>query len=239
MSPPPAVDVVETVGSKRGGRPLSDNLKQVDNMSGQCLGKTMKKLLTYLSGAIDLYMPTVHEAGSRGPSYFGCGCTSEIVVTSHGSDLKNVVVAYNFEHIGHVPGSIDDLRAVGVPAEIRDVIVSLVERNLTWVNIKHMIRMDRVALERILNGETTNIPESIQVSYQTVYYAIKKCMEGRAYLDKNMVGSLRLWGSQKIQPDGHYLAKNLDQHQRGMYFFAFMSNWQLQVNYRGCEKKPA
>jgi hypothetical protein len=94
-----------------------------------------------------------------------------------------------------------------------------------------MIRVNRSVLTDILGGNSDNIPESLRISYQTVYYLMKKCMEKRAQLDPDMVTSLRLWGERKIGPEGYYLERNLDQHQRGMYLFAFMSQWQLRVSY--------
>jgi hypothetical protein len=141
-----------------------------------------------------------------------------------------VTISYLFEHNGHVPGSLSDLQVVGVSDGIKETINMLVEQNLTWVNIKHLLRVDRNVLSGILEGDSTSIPTSMRVSYQTVYFAVRKCMERRAYLDNDMVTSLRRWGTQKIDPEGYYLERNLDEHQRGMYLFAFMHKWQLNVS---------
>jgi hypothetical protein len=141
-----------------------------------------------------------------------------------------VKITYNFEHVNHQPGSLADLQVVGVSDKIRILIDSLVEQNLTWINIKHMIRVDRSVLAGILGGENTNIPVSMRISYQTVYYSVRKYMERRAYLNNDMVLSLKEWGRTRIGPEGFYFSKNLDVHQRGMYLFAFMHRWQLGVS---------
>jgi hypothetical protein len=51
-----------------------------------------------------------------------------------------------------------------------------------------------------------------------------------------MVESLKRWGSDRIAEEGFYLEKNLDSHQVGIYLFAFMSDWQLQVSEHGMKK---
>jgi hypothetical protein len=155
---------------------------------------------------------------------------AKIEVSSLGPNPKTVQVVYHFKHNGHVPGSLNDLKVVGLSDGLKNVIYNLVDQNLTWVNIKHLIRLDRTKLASILNGETTNIPEAMRVSYNTVYYAVKKCMERRAYLNVDMVTRLRQWGNEKIAPEGFFFERNLDEHQRGMYVFAFMSRWQLNVS---------
>ncbi|SAL96046.1 hypothetical protein, partial, partial [Absidia glauca] len=238
---PPVAPVVESVGVKRG-RPTGDNFKEVY----KC--QRYKNPRAEISTGI-----------SRGPSFYGCGCTAELVAvsvlanlltsisylifqinnlftnqsTTHLSTLtlpvllKNVVIKYKFGHVGHVPGSRADLQVVGVSDETWRLITGLLDHSLKWDNIKSMIRVDRSVLSDILGGNSDNIPESLRISYQTVYYLMKKCMEKRAQLDPDMVTSLRLWGERKIGPDGYYLERNLDQHQRGMYLFAFMSQWQI------------
>ncbi|KAI8328111.1 hypothetical protein BC941DRAFT_477167 [Chlamydoabsidia padenii] len=92
-------------------------------------------------------------------------------------DPKNVKIVYKFEHVGHVAGSLADLQVIGVSGNLRNVINDLVERNLSGVAIKHMLRVNRTILTSILSGTCNNIPQTMRISYQTVYYAVKKCLD--------------------------------------------------------------
>ncbi|KAI9253499.1 hypothetical protein BDA99DRAFT_540749 [Phascolomyces articulosus] len=56
-----------------------------------------------------------------------------------------------------------------------EFIQSQVEKSLTWRNIKHMLRLDKDVLEKNFEDETyDNIPQSLRVNYQHVYYAMKR-----------------------------------------------------------------
>lgn len=108
-----------------------------------------------------------------------------------------------------------------------------VEKNMTWINIKNMIRLDKSVLIKALEQSSMdNIPLTMGIKYQDVYYALKKVMEKKAYFDKDFKKSMELWG-QKIANDqvfkGYFYSKNLETYERGMFFFAFMSKWQLEV----------
>jgi hypothetical protein len=76
-------------------------------------------------------------------------------------------------------GALEDLRVVGVSDETRALVNNLVEQNLTWANIKNLIRLDRSMLRNIIDGTNVNIPDAMRITYQTVYYAMKECMKTR------------------------------------------------------------
>lgn len=139
-------------------------------------------------------------------------------------------------HQGHEPNSVADMRSAPVSREIRDVIEQLVERDLTWINIKNMIRLDKEKLGAILSGDHTNVPHSLRISYQVVYYAMTKVLNRRACLSREFDESLRLWGAKIAQSNGHWTSKNLSTYQEGMFLFAFMSDWQLTVFDSKCDK---
>lgn len=82
----------------------------------------------------------------------------------------------------------------------------------------------------IENIET--IPLALSVKYNDVYYAIKKNMERKALLHRDMAESLKLWEKKIIENEtcrGFFFSRNLDSFEAGMFFIAFMSEWQLKV----------
>ena len=100
---------------------------------------------------------------------------------------------------------------------------------MTWKNVKSMIRLDKDRLGQILSGDFTNIPHVLRITYQEVYYAMTRVMKKRSQLSPQFDESLRLWGNRIAQQNGHWISKNLSTYQEGMFFFAFMSDWQLTV----------
>jgi hypothetical protein len=116
---------------------------------------------------------------------------------------------------------------------ISDAIQEQVDRNLTWFNIKNMLRLDKNVLASIMSNENIeSIPLALGVKYNDVYYAIKKSMERKALLHKDMVESLKLWEKKIIENEicrGFFYFRNLDSIEVGMFFIAFMSEQQLKV----------
>jgi hypothetical protein len=144
-----------------------------------------------------------------------------------------VTITYNWKHVGHNPGSLDDVRSGPAQRMISDAIQEQVDRNLTWFNIKNMLRLDKNVLASIISNENIeSIPLALGVKYNDVYYAIKKSMERKALLHKDMVESLKLWEKKIIENEicrGFFYFRNLDSIEVGMFFIAFMSEQQLKV----------
>ena len=92
----------------------------------------------------------------------------------------------------------------------------MVEKYLTWKSVKSMIRSDKDRLGQILSGDFANIPHVLRITYQEVYYAMKK----RSHLSPQFDGSLLLWDDRIAQNNGHWTLKNLSTYQEGIFFFA-------------------
>ena len=144
--------------------------------------------------------------------------------------MEIITIDYIRQHTGHLPGSNMDITAGTLPRAVTQFIQEQVEQKLTWKNIKNMLRLDKQVLARILEtGDYSNMPLAMQVNYNHVYYAMKRYLQRMAYLSDSMVSSLEKWGEKMRQEPGHFLSMNLERHEEGMFFIAFMSNWQLQV----------
>lgn len=77
-----------------------------------------------------------------------------------------------------------------------DFIQDLVNKNMTWTNIKSMIRLDKKTLVHLVGDtETREVPIALLINYQHVYYRINKLLEKRAKLDGDFGVSLEKWGS--------------------------------------------
>lgn len=143
-----------------------------------------------------------------------------------------ITVVYDWKHVGHVPGSIDDLRSSHSNRTISNFVSEQVEKNMTWNNIKNMLRLDKDILIKLLNGDNyDSLPLSVGIKYSDVYYAMSKLLSKRAILHKDFKKSVDLW-SEKIRNDsmkGFFFSKNMEVYEQGMFMVAFMSEWQLSV----------
>ncbi|KAI8328280.1 hypothetical protein BC941DRAFT_445310 [Chlamydoabsidia padenii] len=139
-----------------------------------------------------------------------------------------VTVTYNWKHVGHIPGSIEDLGSAPVSRNSRLALQQLVENKMNWKNIKHFLRPNASKLATILEaGDNAIIEESMRLSYQSVYHAMGKFMKKCALRDPLLNKSLALWGEALAGSGGQYYAKNLDTMNDGMFLFAFGTKWQL------------
>ena len=161
----------------------------------------------------------------NGKGRLACGCTSKIVIRSTDSAPDIVSIKYYWKHEGHQANSIEDLSSAPVSREIQDLIQEMVEKDLTWKNVKSMIRLDKDRLGQILSGDFANIPHVLRITYQEVYYAISRAMKKRSHLLPQFDESLYFWGDRIAQNNGYWTSKNLSTYQEGMLFFAFMSDW--------------
>jgi hypothetical protein len=125
-----------------------------------------------------------------------CGCTASIkgIVDHNSLDKNSIKVTYNWKHVGHNSTSIDDIRNGPTQRTITAFIQEQVNNNMTWYNIKNMLRLDKEVLSSLLDEDNiTAIPIGLNVKYNDVYYAMKKSMEKRARLHSDMKESLQLW----------------------------------------------
>ncbi|KAI7850139.1 hypothetical protein BDC45DRAFT_519087 [Circinella umbellata] len=51
----------------------------------------------------------------------------------------------------------------------------------------------------------------------------------QSQLHPSIANSLINWGTKIQNERGYFTSKNLDRHEEGMFFFAFMSQWQLKL----------
>jgi hypothetical protein len=118
-----------------------------------------------------------------------------------------------------------------ISRDARLALKELVESKMDWINIKHLIRKDRVSLATMLSrGNEANIDESMRLTYDSVYYAMKNAFKETAMLDKDLGTSLRKWKDQITASGGQCYTRNLDAMQEGMFMFAFCTQWQMEVS---------
>ncbi|KAI8089072.1 uncharacterized protein BX664DRAFT_358668 [Halteromyces radiatus] len=114
--------------------------------------------------------------------------------------------------------------AIALPKSYLDDLVStpvssVARRALTRTSYK-------ISLEN--NDVNASLPTSLRIGCQEVYYAMAKTLRQKAYLHKEVKESLQLWHNKIINEGDHWLVKNLDAMELGMFLFAFMSDWQLK-----------
>ncbi|KAI9270502.1 hypothetical protein BDA99DRAFT_569841 [Phascolomyces articulosus] len=92
-----------------------------------------------------------------------------------------------------------------------------------------MIRLDKTRLGQILSGDFNNIPHSLRVSYQEVYYAMTKVLKKRSPVFDT---SLSRWGAKIEQENGYWTSENLSTYQKACFSLhsSLIGNWR-QVLY--------
>lgn len=140
-------------------------------------------------------------------------------------------IEYNWLHTGHTIGSSNDVPITPAGRKARHLIEAMVNRKMTWESISNAIRVDRQELDRIQGSNYTQIPAIKKISYQTVYYAMRKEIKRRSQLDRLLSESLEKWGHRIEQEDGQWHYDNtMDHIQEGMFAFCFITKFQKEVN---------
>ncbi|KAI7850286.1 hypothetical protein BDC45DRAFT_591607 [Circinella umbellata] len=110
------------------------------------------------------------------------GCTSKIIIRSTDKAPDMVSITYYWRNEAHQQSSVEDLQSAPVSREIKDLIHEIVEKDMTWKNVKSMIRLDKDRLGQILSGDFTNIPHVLHITYQELYYPMIRVMKKRSQL---------------------------------------------------------
>ncbi|KAI7858078.1 hypothetical protein BDC45DRAFT_349891 [Circinella umbellata] len=119
-----------------------------------------------------------------------------------------ITVQYGCKHTGHEPGSNIDRTSGTLPRFVMEFIQAQVEKSLTWRNIKHMLRLDKDLLGNIVDSEDCDqLPQSVRIDYQHVYYAIKIHLRRQSQFDPSMVIRLNKWGAKILQEREYYTSK--------------------------------
>lgn len=164
-----------------------------------------------------------------------CECNSKIIVVcmiNPGGGQESVEVTYFWKHDGHRSGSIENIRSAPLFDDFKEKIHDYIENNMTWPNIKGLLRVDPKILSSVLLGQQSveaQLSLATRVGYADVYYAMNTFFKRKAQKAKDFVRSLTLWGEHIGANNGYYFAKNLDTYEVGIFLFAFMSEWQLKV----------
>ena len=141
-------------------------------------------------------------------------------------------IKYNWLHTGHVVGSSDDVPIIPAGRKARHLIEAMVNQKMTWQIISNAIRVNREELDHIRVSNYTQVPAIKKISYQTVYYAMRKEIKRRSQLDSLLLASLEKWGQKIEQGGGHWYYDNtMDHIQEGMFAFYFITEFQQEVNY--------
>ncbi|KAG2227753.1 hypothetical protein INT45_004795, partial [Circinella minor] len=167
----------------------------------------------------------------RGEKSFCCNCQAGFTafVNNDSVDKNMIMVQYRRKHTGHEPGSNIDTTSGTLPRFVMEFIQAQVEKSLTWRNIKHMLRLDKDVLKYILDSEDYDqLPQSVRIDYHHVYYVMKIHLRRQSQLHPSMANSLMKWGTKIQHERGYFASKNIDRYEEGMFFFAFMSQWQLK-----------
>ncbi|KAI7858700.1 hypothetical protein BDC45DRAFT_531255 [Circinella umbellata] len=88
----------------------------------------------------------------NGKGHLACGCTSQIVIRSTDNAPGMVYIKCYWRHEGHHPNSIGNLQSAPASREIKDLIQEIVEKGLTWKNVKNMIRLNKDRLLLVLRA---------------------------------------------------------------------------------------
>ncbi|KAI9318348.1 hypothetical protein BX666DRAFT_2094905, partial [Dichotomocladium elegans] len=158
-----------------------------------------------------------------------CGCKARIFIRADTINPDEVTVKYHWEHNGHMPGSVNDLRTAPLQRSLRRMVHDLVESHLDWKSIKALLRIDNAKLDAILFREYEELLQSVRVNYHVVKYAIDKAFRRRAFLAPEMKASLQKWGAKIEESRGFFVHECLDAIEEGTFTFGFMSEWQRQV----------
>lgn len=149
-------------------------------------------------------------------------------------------VEYHWKHVNHIPGSSADLATAPISRQARELIQAIVDQNMTWATIKSMLRVDTQSLVDIYEGDGSGIPAIMRIGYSHVYYAMSKFMNDHARLDDSIGTSLENWSTRITEEKGYSTYIPMDGDQSGMFLYAFLSQWQLDVskwNYPNYERR--
>lgn len=141
-----------------------------------------------------------------------------------------MTVEYNWKHVNHIPGSSTDLATAPISRQAREMIQAMVDQNMTWSSIKSILRVGTQSLVDIYDGDGSGIPAIMRIGYSHVYYAMSKFMNEHAKLNDDIEPSLKQWSTRITGEKGHSTYIPMDDHQPGMFLYAFLSQWQLDVS---------
>ncbi|KAG2216560.1 hypothetical protein INT45_013569 [Circinella minor] len=178
---------VEHVGKKRG-RPTVLNFHQV--------------YVCHRSGAPKQYVRNLERAP------LGCNCTSTIKVHCYGDNPLKMHIEYNWQHTGHDLGSSADMQSIPAGRSARQLIEAMIDEEMTWKSISHAIRVDRAELERIKMSNYKQLPAIKKISYDMVYYAMRRAIKRRSQLGRSLRESLEKWGEKISSEEGAYHYNN-------------------------------
>lgn len=165
-----------------------------------------------------------------GKNNLPCNCPVVIKAKCLESSPDVVHIEYRWRHENHIPGSVEDLKKAPISRQAREMIHNMVDQNMNWASIQNVLRVDHKSLKDIMAGDGDGIPAILRIGYQQVYYAMRSCMDKRAKFNKSdLKASLEQWGDKIANEDGYSIYHSMDDIQEGMFLFAFMSSWQLQV----------
>lgn len=98
-----------------------------------------------------------------------------------------VTVEYRWKHDNHVPGSAADMASAPISRDARLAIQQLVEKKMTWENIKPLLRQHTEESRTTTHQEENPIlDKSMRLTYQSVYYQINKAMAKASQRDKQL-----------------------------------------------------
>lgn len=165
-----------------------------------------------------------------GKNNLPCNCPVVIKAKCLESSPDVVHIEYRWRHENHIPGSVEDLKKAPISRQAREMIHNMVDQNMNWASIQNVLRVDHKSLKDIMAGDGDGIPAILRIGYQQVYYAMRSCMDKHAKFNKSdLKASLGQWGDKIANDDGYSTYHSMDDIQEGMFLFAFMSSWQLQV----------
>ncbi|CAO3611544.1 unnamed protein product [Mucor fragilis] len=129
-----------------------------------------------------------------------------------------IEITYNCNHTGHNPLSLENVMRGPAPRIITDFIKEQVENDMTWANIKEMLRIEKATLVRLIEyGTGAQVPIALTFNYQQVYYQMQKILDRRAKLNPDFARSLELWGikvrNENEPINGFWMSRNLEAYE--------------------------
>lgn len=185
----------------------------------------------------------------RKPSY-KCGCPSKFMVCQRVNNGA-LEVEWFWEHLGHNPFTIDNMRRQRMSTPLRAWLDNRVLAGLTWKTVSKLLQSPDLfpvsthippcvaglltpsLLE--LDVSLSQVPEAFKVSYQDVQNLICKTATNLSELDRNVVTSLSKWAV-KLRGMGCICHNQISHSPNAKVIFIFMSAWQKeQLRVHGCD----
>jgi hypothetical protein len=133
------------------------------------------------------------------------GCKAQIYLCKicDADPATALEVEFQWEHCGHKPGTLQDMRQLNLSAGAKKWLHDLIiNHNMDYKQIKNLLWLDKSILDALKSGGSiTSVPESLLISDNHIYNHIRKRLLEAVCLDKDGFCSLELWQEKLVAAD--------------------------------------